>query len=115
MEIGIDIEKNNRFEGKPASFLERIFTKEEIEYAEKYKNSAEQYCSFWCVKEATVKAFSNLKIPFLEICSLHDANGKPYIKINETIKNELKKQDKTEIKISMSNSKDYSIAICIIS
>ena len=115
MEIGIDIERNNRFEGKSASFLKRIFTPEEIEYAEKFKNSAEQYCSFWCVKEATVKAFSNLKMPFSEICTLHDKNGKPYIKHNETIKKELKKQNKTEIKISVSNSKDYSVAICIIS
>ena len=115
MEIGIDIEKNDRFEGKSATFLKRIFTPEEIEYAERYKNSAEQYCSFWCTKEATVKAFSNLKIPFLQICTLHDANGKPYIELNDTIKNELKKQNKTEIKISVSNSKDYSVAICIIS
>lgn len=115
MEIGIDIEKNDRFEGKTTHFLERIFTPEEIEYANLYKNTAEQYCSFWCVKEATVKAFSNLKIPFLEICTLHDKNGKPYIKLNDTIKNELKKQNKTEIKISVSNSKEYSVAICIIS
>ena len=67
MEVGIDIEKNERFKNVSAHLIERAFTKSEIEYAKKFVNSHEQFCAFWCVKEACVKAFSNLKIPYQEI------------------------------------------------
>ena len=114
MEIGIDIEQNERFKNKSKHFLERVYTKNELAYAEKFKNSYEHLCAFWCAKEAAVKAFSNLKIPFLEIEISATASGKPFIVKNETIKSELNKLGLTEIKISLSHSKDYSTAVCVI-
>lgn len=114
MEIGTDIEQIDRFENKSNKFLEEAFAKEEIDYAKKFKNEAEHYCAFWCVKEAVIKAFSNPKIPFLQIVTLHDEFGKPYIMLNETIKTELKKQGFEEIKISISHSKSYATAVCVL-
>ena len=114
MEVGIDIEKNERFKNVSAHLIERAFTKNEIEYAKKFVNSHEQFCAFWCVKEACVKAFSNLKIPYQEIEITATPEGRPYIIKNERIKAELKKLGFSEIKISISHSKDYSTAICII-
>ena len=114
MEIGVDIEKNERFKTVSKHFLERVYTQNELLYAHKHKNSHEHLCAFWCAKEATVKAFSNLKIPFLEIEISATPEGKPFIVKNETILNELKKANCTEIKISLSHSKDYSTATCII-
>jgi phosphopantetheine--protein transferase-like protein len=86
----------------------------EIEYASKFKNSHENYCSLWCVKEAVVKAFSNRKLCFQDIEVSSTPLGRPYIILNETIKKELEKAGAKEIKISLSHSKDYSTAICII-
>lgn len=114
MEIGIDIEQNERFKTVSDAFLKRAFTKSEIEYAQRFKNAYENYCAFWCVKEAVVKAFSNRKLCFQEIEVSATEEGRPFIVLNDTIKNELKKADATEIKISISHSKDYSTAICII-
>ena len=54
MEIGVDIEQNERFKKKSKHFLERVYTKNELLYASKFKNSYEQFCSMWCVKEAVV-------------------------------------------------------------
>lgn len=114
MEIGIDIEQNERFKIVSDAFLKRAFTKNEIEYAKKFKNAYENYCAFWCVKEAVVKAFSNRKLCFQEIEVSATEEGRPFIVLNDTIKNELYKAGATEIKISISHSKDYSTAICII-
>lgn len=114
MEIGIDIEKNERFINKSQKFCKRVFAPEELEFAKKFANPSEQLCSFWCVKEAVVKTFSNLKIPFVQIVTLHDESGKPFIKLNDTILQELKKINASEIKISVSNTKDYSVAVCLI-
>lgn len=114
MELGIDIEQNDRFIDISESFKKRAFTKEEIEYAEKKKNKHQVYCSFWCVKEATVKAFSNRSLPFQEINITATEEGRPYIIKNETISKELEKLGMSEIKISISNAKDYSTAVCLI-
>ena len=101
MEIGIDIEQNERFKNVSRHFLERVYTKNELAFAIKFKNAHEHLCALWCVKEATVKAFSNLKIPFLEIEVSSNNDGKPFIVKNQTILSELKKLGLTEIKISL--------------
>ena len=114
MEVGIDIEQNERFKHVSKKFLERAFTPAEIEYASKFKNSYENFCSLWCVKEAVVKAFSNRQLCFQNIEVSSTKEGRPIIVLNETIKSELKKAGAKEIKISLSHSKEYSTAICII-
>lgn len=114
MEVGIDIEQNDRFKTVSENFIKRAFTKNEIEFAKKFKNSHEQYCSFWCVKEAVVKAFSNRKLCFQDIEISATKEGRPFIVLNDTIKAELEKAGAKEIKISISHSKEFSTAICII-
>lgn len=114
MELGIDIEQNERFKEISDNFKKRAFTKSEIEYAEKRANKHQTYCSFWCVKESVVKAFSNRALNFQQINIKATEEGRPYIEMNETIKNELKKLGLSEIKISISNAKDYSTAVCLI-
>ena len=114
MDLGIDIEQNERFKDISENFKKRAYTKEEIEYAEGKKNKHQVYCSFWCVKEATVKAFSNRALSFQEINITATEEGRPYIIKNETITNELKKLGMSEIKISISNAEDYSTAVCLI-
>lgn len=114
MELGIDIEQNDRFKDISEQFKARAFTKSEIEFAEKRVNKHQVYCSFWCVKEATVKAFSNRALNFQEINILSTDEGRPYIEMNDTIKSELAKLGFSEIKISISNAKDYSTAVCMI-
>ena len=114
MELGIDIEQNDRFKSITESFKARAFTPSEIEYAEKRANKHQVYCSFWCVKESVVKAFSNRALNFQQINILATEEGRPYIEMNETIKQELKKLGMSEIKISISNAKDYSTAVCLI-
>ena len=114
MEVGIDIEQNERFKTVSQKFLERAFTKNELAFASNFKNAYEHFCALWCVKEAVVKAFSNRKLRFQDIEVSNTAEGRPIIVLNDTIIAELKKANAKEIKISMSHSKEYSTAICII-
>lgn len=114
MEIGIDIEQNERFKTISKNFINRAFTQSEIDYAEKFVNKHEVFCSLWCVKEATVKAFSNLKIRFQDIEVSNTKEGRPFIVKNEVIKKELTKLGFSDIKISLSHAKNYSTAVCLI-
>ncbi len=114
MEIGIDLEENSRFLNITEKFKARVFNKSEIEYAEKFENLEQRYCAIWCTKEAVIKAFGEKVLSYKNIEILHDSNGKPYVSKTNKIKKLLKKFNFNEIKISLSHSKTYSTAICIL-
>lgn len=114
MEIGIDLEQNERFENVSESFLNRVFTETEISYAKKFSDCAARFCAMWCVKEAVIKAFSDAKLAYKDIEVLRNENGKPFVSETKKIKEELEKKNLTEIKISLSHSKTHSTAICVL-
>ena len=114
MEIGIDIENNERFKEMSEKHLKEIFSNDEILYAKRFVNYYEHLCAFWCVKEAFVKASKNKKVEFVKIETLHNEDGSPYINKNETIKNVLNELGYIEIKISISHTKEFSTAVCLI-
>ncbi len=109
--IGIDILEIERIKilADDENKLKKIFTENEINYFNNFKNKYEHICGFFCAKEAVKKALdcpNNLS--FLDIEILHSNSKKPYVKINK--KYEIKKQ----IKISISHSKTFATAVCLI-
>lgn len=114
MEIGIDIEQNERFKDIEQRKLEKIFAKNEILYAQKFVDCEKHFCAFWCVKEALTKALSNKTLDYKCIEISHTDDGKPYIVINQNLQAILKNMGYSNIKISLSHSKDYSTAVCLI-
>ena len=113
MEIGIDIVKISRFDKEKISnekFLNKIFTKNEIEYCKKKDNPSKYFATRFAGKESVIKALSsfNEKINFKQIEILNEDNGRPFVKILNNNKS------KYNIKISMSHSFDEAIASVII-
>ena len=84
--LGIDLENVSRFEGWTDSQFERVFSKAEIEYANKFENKLSHFCGFYCVKEALVKALDNKKLKYNQIEVLHTRSGKPYLNLNSYLK-----------------------------
>lgn len=112
--IGIDIEKNSRFDNWTEEGLKRVFSNEEIKYTEQFVNKAEHFCGFYCVKEAIVKALDDDSINFAKIEILHTESGKPYINMTNYVKLLLKEHNRHLIDISISHSKDYSTGVAVI-
>ena len=109
--LGIDIEQVSRFQNWNNQKLARIFTTNEIEYANKQNNSAEHFCGIYCVKEAFIKAADNKKFAFKNIEVLHTKSGKPYVNLNEEILKFLNKTNKKQIEISISHTAEYAVAV----
>lgn len=95
-------------------FLNKIYTKNEIEYCEsKNVTKYEHYSARFVAKEAIFKAISpylksKYDITWVDIEILNNDQGRPYVilnreKINKTI----------ELEISISHIKKYAIANCI--
>lgn len=113
--IGVDIEDISRFKDKTeknsVKFLKKIYTKKELDYCFKNKNSAQHLAARFCAKEAVIKAASKLfenKLKYSQIEILNDSKGCPYVNILNIENKNLK------IELSLSHEKEKAIAFVII-
>ena len=109
MKIGVDIVEVTRIKNaieKNNGFLEKVFTKKEIEYCEKRKNKYQSYAGRFSAKEAFVKALGtgfNDEVSFKDIEILNDELGKPNIKYKDY-----------NIELSISHEQNYAVAMVIM-
>ena len=120
--IGTDIVCINRIKKsiKNKTFINRLFSKEEMSKCSKLTNSNNCYAKRFAAKEAFSKALGtgiSNGINFNEIIVLNEKNGKPFIKLRgktmEIIKKKFKK--KPTIALSLSDEKQYAVAFVTIS
>ena len=120
--IGTDIvrvERIKKFLIKK-SFLNKLFSIEEILKCSKKINSKNCFAKRFAAKEAFSKALGtgiSNGINFNEIIILNEKKGNPFIKLKgktmQTIKNKFKK--KIQIDLSLSDEKNYAVAFVTIS
>ena len=118
---GVDIVENSRIKKSILnnSFLNRVFTNEEILISKKMKNKSSYFAKRFAAKEAFVKSlgigFRN-GFNFKDISVINDKLGKPSFFITKKIKNLIKKRFKINsfnFFLSISDEKKYSIAFVI--
>ena len=119
---GVDIVDNKRIKNslKNKNFINRIFTRNEINRSKKLVNKTNYFAKRFAAKEAFVKAigegFRN-NINFQNIDITNDKKGKPIINISINVKKFIKKKfklNKYKIFLSLSDEKNHSIAYVII-
>ena len=112
---GIDIIENSRIKKSILnnSFLNRVFTNEEILISEKMKNKSSYFAKRFAAKEAFVKSlgtgFRN-GFNFKDISVINDKLGKPSFLITKKIKNLIKRRFKINsfnFFLSISDEKKY--------
>jgi holo-[acyl-carrier protein] synthase len=86
--LGVDIAEVERIEaaigrrGQP--FLNRVFTPNEIEYCERFKNKFERYAGRFAAKEATMKALGTgwgRGVRWVDIEVARERGGRPTIRL----------------------------------
>ena len=120
---GVDIVENSRIKKLILNkkFIQRVYSKSEINNSKKNKNKESFFAKRFAAKEAFVKSlgtgFRN-GINFHDISVINNVYGKPKIHLNNKIKKIIDKKlklNKFKIFLSMSDEKKYSIAFVIIS
>ncbi len=109
----IEIERIEKALLRTKSFKEKVYTRKEIEYAEKKNKKYETFAGKFAAKEAIAKAFGTGVRDFslIDIEILNDSVGKPYVVLKESLK---EKYQDYKIEISISHSKTYAIATAIL-
>ncbi len=102
-------------EDKKEIFLNKIYTKSEIDYCEGKKNAKYQhYAARFAAKEAIFKAISEtlddkFEITWTDVEILNDKLGKPKVHfVNESFAN------KYNIDVSISHCKEYAVVVAIV-
>ena len=122
--LGIGVDINNILRIKKSitnkKFIRRIFTAEEINKSKKITNKASFFSKRFAAKEAFSKALGTgfrKNLNFKDISIRNTKYGKPYIKINNKIRNIVMKRFKTKkfnILLSIADEKNHSIAFVIL-
>jgi len=116
---GTDIIEINRIknsiENTGAKFLNKVFTKKEIEYCEsKNKQKYEHYAGRFAAKEAVFKAVSKIlndkySVTWKDIEILNDIQGRPYVSLLNVDMEKIENID-----ISISHCKEYATANAVV-
>ena len=97
-------------------FLNRVFTKRELSYANKKKFSHENLAARFACKESVLKAFGDTRIGIrlknIEI--LNDSRGKPEVILHKEAKVFAGKKNLGNIIVSMSHTNNYAISNAIL-
>jgi|SRR3989338_62469 len=111
--VGTDIENVGRFRhldrGKNSNFLDKIFTKKELDYSFSKAKPCQHLAARYAGKEAVVKALGSLgrkNINYKDIEILNDDNGIPKVNFNHDAQ--------LNIHISLSHSNDRALAFAVI-
>ncbi len=119
--IGIDLVECNRFLDWSAFKKQRIFTKNELEYADNDNANAEKHlANFWAAREACLKALGTGfgdNISFSDVSIVHNDAGCPELLLNGGAKlalKELSAGQKVKLHLSITDQSDYSAAMVII-
>lgn len=110
--VGVDIEEIARFENfqseQENDFLNRVFTKRELQYCFSQKSPAQHLAARFSGKEAVIKSLNSLGImksfAYNAIEILRNKKGVPQVKILDF---------PFEIHMSLSHSRNYAIAFVV--
>ncbi|TPX12030.1 uncharacterized protein E0L32_007333 [Thyridium curvatum] len=115
--VGIDIEDVTAINIENETFVERNFTKREVEYCSKSANPQAAFAGRWSAKEAVFKslgvASKGAGQPLKDIEILRNENGAPIVSLHGDAAAAAKKADVKEVNVSISHSDSQAIAIAV--
>jgi holo-[acyl-carrier protein] synthase len=117
---GIDITEVGRVAEKIArgnGFVQKVFSKGEIEFCESKKNKHENYAARFAAKEAFLKATGfglTLGYDLCDVEVVNDSLGRPEIMLHGAFKLKAEKSGWNKIHVSLSHVQAMACAIVII-
>ena len=101
----VETERVRELIEKTPKFLERVYTKTEVDYCNGKKNKYQHFAVRFAAKEAIIKALNLKEVALKDIAIKNMSDGKPLATI--------KGGKNFEVHLSLSHSKDYAVAYAI--
>jgi holo-[acyl-carrier protein] synthase len=114
--IGIDLAEVERYrfdERSLAWFARKIYTPEEMTYAQRKRHWPERLAGFFAAKEAARKAFGHA-IPWRLVGVSHERSGKPIIRLYEGAEALIERRGVKAIHLTITHSATTAAAVVIL-
>lgn len=115
--LGVDIAEVNRIEEAIVrhgrAFLQRVFTKAEIDYCERHRNRYERYAGRFAVKEAAMKALGTgwtRGVRWVDVEVTREPTGKPTLTLHGATREHAERLGVRRIHVSITHSGDAAFA-----
>ena len=115
--IGTDIVRIDRIaqmmEKHPETFLQKVYTKNEIEYCGGRKAEVQHYAGRWAAKEAILKSFGtgwSKGIQWTDIEVYNETGGKPKVRLAGAARSLCEERGIAQVLISISHTSENAIA-----
>jgi holo-[acyl-carrier protein] synthase len=115
--LGLDIAEIDRIEAAimrhGASFIERLFTPNEVAYCERYKHKYERYAARFAVKEAAMKALGTgwrHGVRWRDIEVIREPSGKPGLRLEGVAREFADRLGVKHIAVSITHSGNLALA-----
>lgn len=117
--VGIDLVSIEDLKTKiqNQTFINKVFTENEIDYCQSYRSAIEHYAGKFAAKEAFMKAIGKgiqQGIWFKQIEIINEATGAPTFNLHRQALETANALHINRIHGSISHSKDYAVAIVIL-
>ena len=113
----IEVERIGSLVAKGPSYINHVFTQNEIEFCESKRNKNQHYAARFAAKEAFMKALGtgwNLGISFTQIEIVPNALGKPEIVLHGRALEYADQEEIIRIHVSITHIKELANAVVII-
>ncbi|MGH9431915.1 MAG: holo-ACP synthase [Terriglobia bacterium] len=114
---GIDIAETDRIqrglEKHGGRFVRRVFTPQEVEYCDRFKNRAERYAARFAAKEAAFKALGTgwtQGVRWLDVEVVHLPSGKPELMLTGKALEVAQGLRVSRMSVSLSHADRYVVA-----
>jgi holo-[acyl-carrier protein] synthase len=114
---GIDIAETRRIEESiqryGERFVSRVYTSQEVEYCERFKNKAERYAAGFAAKEAAFKALGtgwSGGVRWLDVEVTHLPSGKPELALCGRAQEVARQLGVARVMVSLSHVDHYAVA-----
>ena len=114
--LGIDLAEVERYrfdERTLAWFARKIYTEEEMAYAQRKRNRSERLAGFFAAKEAARKAFGHA-IPWRDVGVSHERSGKPTIVLGGSAQRLIAMRDVRTIHLTITHTATTAAAVVIL-
>jgi holo-[acyl-carrier protein] synthase len=110
----VDVERVQRILGRRSTFLERVFTPQEIAYCSKQAAPAECYAARWAAREACRKALGGIRrMQWHDVWIERASSGAPRIALAGTSLDRAKALGVSEVKVALTHERRMAAAFCV--
>src|SRR2546426_10015671 len=110
----VDVERVKRLLSRRVTFVERVFTPQEIAYCERQASPAECYAARWAAREACRKALGGIRdMRWHDVRVARAPSGAPSLVLQGSSQDRARAMGVSEVMVALTHERRMAAAFCV--